>query len=335
MKPFAAVATAAVATAALTIGAFWLLDDDRASDLETSRSLEQPQRRKIDDREWRWESNRGIELQVPADWGYRVVGGDWCADGMTVDPAPGGVSRGREASLAIGCDPRHPPLDQRKAAVTLLGGDSASSWPTRVERLDGGWAEESRLIHGVLVTVFTDDNQVRAHIFDSARTIDGLDAYGCPVEHQATVGRGYRPDPGRGGLATVGEVEDISVCRYLRDDTKSTSKPLISSSHIAGAEARRIVAEMLAAPEGSGPNSPGNCVSDYDYGEEMLVLTVRGAKGQQEVVLRYHGCIGHGTDDGVTKRRLTKESARPLLDGPHRPSGVSGRWMAKIVGIVP
>lgn len=243
MKPFTAVATAAVATAALTMGAFWLLDDEGASDLETSRSLEQPQSRMIDSRDWRWESNRG------------------------------------------------------KPSVTFRHYDLASHWPTGIERFDGGWVQGSREVHGVHVTVFTDDDRVRAHIFDSARTVEGTDSYGCSVHHPAAVGRDYRPDAGRDGLAAVG--------------------------------ARDVVAATLAAPEGSGPNMPGGCVPEYDYGEEMLVLTVRGSKAVLEVVLRYDGCIGHGTDDGVTKRRLTKESAGPLFDGPHLPGGVSGPYVVK------
>lgn len=173
-----------MATTALTVGAFWLLDDD----LETLRSPEQPQRHKIDNGEWRWESNRGIELQVPAGWGYRVIGSDWCADRPKPvdDPAPGGVSRGQDVFL-IGCDSRYPPLDQRNPSVTFRHYDLASHWPTGIERFEGGWVEESRKVHGVHVTVFTDDSRVRAHIFESAR---------------------------------------ISVCRYRRGDTKAPKRPL-------------------------------------------------------------------------------------------------------------
>jgi hypothetical protein len=320
-----AVATATVATAALTIGAFWLLDDDPESE-------NAPRSAPSSVSEWRWESNRGIELQVPADWGYRVIGSDWCADRPKPvdDPAPGGVSRGQDVFL-IGCDSRYPPLDQRKPSVTFRHYDLASHWPTGIERFDGGWVEESRKVHGVHVTVFTDDDRVRAHIFESARTVDGTDSYGCSVHHPAAVGRDYRPDAGSGGLAAVGEVEEISVCRYRRGDTKAPKRPLVSSGRMTGAAARDVVAATLAAPEGSGPNMPGGCFPEYDYGEEMLVLTVRGSKAVQEVVLRYDGCIGHGTDDGATQRRLTKESAGPLFDGPHRPSGVTGRWIARIV----
>jgi len=332
-KRATAVATAVVATAALTMGAHWLLYDDRepvrAADLETSRLFEQPQRLMIDGREWRWESNRGIELQVPADWGYQVVGGDWCARERKPDDdaAPGGVSRGRELMKLIVCSSPFPPLGQRKPSVTFHSYDSPL--PTRLERLDGGWVAESRLIDGRHVSVFTDDDEVRTRIFGSARTVEGTDVYGCPVDHEATAGRDYRPDPGRGGLAAVGDVENISVCRYYRDDAKAPDRPLLSSSLLTADAARQVVDAMLAAPKGGGPNSPGGCIADYDYGEEMLVLTVRGTRAEQEVVLRYDGCIGHGTDDGVTKRSLTRESVEPLLDGPHRPDTMQSYWSAR------
>jgi hypothetical protein len=60
------------------------------------------------------------------------------------------------------------------------------------------------------------------------------------------------------------------------------------------------------------------------FGDQALVLRVRGNDGEQEVFVRYSGCDGHGFDDGHTRRLLTGAALRPLLAGPHRPATLNG-----------
>jgi hypothetical protein len=56
-----------------------------------------------------------------------------------------------------------------------------------------------------------------------------------------------------------------------------------------------------------------------------MVLRVESAAGESTVHARYSGCDHNGFDDGVTERRLTREAMQPLLAGPNRLSGFSGR----------
>jgi len=84
------------------------------------------------------------------------------------------------------------------------------------------------------------------------------------------------------------------------------------------------VRAIQAAPEGSGPNEPENCLPEVAAGHEVLLLLVRDNVRGQEVVVRYSGCDHHGVDDGHTHRRLTADVLRPLLSGPHMPTVLNG-----------
>lgn len=188
--------------------------------------------------------------------------------------------------------------------------------------LDGGWVEETRKLGEAFVTVFTADENQREKIFGSARLVSGEDAHGCAPDHVAVTGRDYRPSTG--ALDEAGTVESISVCRYARSDQQAPANPILSSSRLTGDDARRVVDAILAARQGEGPNDPGNCAEETRYGEEILVLVVRGDEGEREVVVRYSGCDGHVIDDGVTQRKLTADVLKPVLSGPNQPAGLSG-----------
>jgi hypothetical protein len=103
-------------------------------------------------------------------------------------------------------------------------------------------------------------------------------------------------------------------------------------SRITGVAATRLVRDIMAAPAGSGPDTPGNCGPNRIYGDEALVLIVRDGVGTQEVFVRYSGCVAHGFDDGRTRRRLTGDALRPLLLGPHRPTSGMQVAVAEVLG---
>lgn len=272
---------------------------------------------------WRWESYGGVEAQVPETWGYG--GSDWppCMD-RSDDQKHGYVGRPGGAIPAIGCTgPSVPPLDKRIPYLWFR----ASAEPG-VRTHDAGWVEETRTVRGLALTVFSDDAALRTRILDSA----GPASDGCPAEHAVATNPDARPDPGPGGpdagpggVAEMGPVESITVCRYaLGEDNRPAASRVLSSSHLSGADAQAVVRAILAAPEGGGPNEPGNCAPEASLGDEALLLLVRDGTHTQEVVVRYSGCDGHGIDDGHTHRSLTAEALIPLLTGPHQPDHLIG-----------
>lgn len=272
------------------------------------------------DGEWHWESYRGIELRVPAEWDHGTIGA-WCAttgQATPKPPAPGRV--GRPGILpAVGCQSDHPPLAQRRPWVKL---DVVGTQGT-VE-VDGGWVAETREVGGVFITVFSPEKELRETILDSVQRIAGRDRQGCAPEHDVAVGRNFRPSPLAGGLPAADAVDYISVCRYVRSDAPPTHRPILSASRISGSAAQTITEALQAAPKGAGPNDPANCSADTMYGEEVLLLRLHSRdRGDQEIVVRYHGCDGHVIDDGKFPHKLTADVLKSLLTGPHAPSSLS------------
>ena len=262
---------------------------------------------------WRWESYQGVQVRVPSDWGYGVPHRAWCAappEGETWRVRPGAV--GRPGAVAtIGCPSEYPPVHKRENWLTFTSGGQAGE-----RRFDGGWVEETRRVNGASVTVFTNDDALRAAILGSAEPIVGTDRHGCPSDHPVAADPdGYRPDLAQGGLPPAGAVESVSVCRYAVDS--GAALPLLSSGRIAGAAAKELVDAIRSAPEGEGPDVEE--AGSANDGTEIVVLRVGTADGVREVVVRYSGQSGNGFDDGTTRRELTADAARPMLAGANSP----------------
>jgi hypothetical protein len=264
---------------------------------------------------WRWEPYGGVEVQVPAGWGYGTSNWPSCLQKASDVPY---VGRPIGAIPLVGCNEPVAPLGKRKAYLWF----DAYRAPPGLKKHDGGWAQETRVVAGVTLTVLTDDSGLRARLLDSARVVQEADAYGCPVTHRIVSAPNVRPDPGTGGLATVGPVGSIAVCRYALDRGQNVApQPVLSASRLTGPAARKLVGAVRAAPEGGGPNESQNCSADWAFGVEVIVLRVRGER-DQEVFLRYSGCGAHGIDDGATLRALTAAVLRPLLRDAHAPGSL-------------
>lgn len=273
-----------------------------------------------DEVEWRWESYRGIELRVPNTWEYGVQWPGWCADsatGTTEKPGPGAVGRPGVSAL-VKCSSAYPPLEQR-APWVMLG---AAAAPGTTE-IDGGWVAETRKIGSIVVIVFSGDADLRSAILDSARKVTGNDSYGCTPHHAATVGREFRPQTQHGSLPVADEVTSISVCRYARSDTSRVKNAILSAGRLSGQAAKEMLEAIHQAPQGFGPDNPRDCLPEVAYGDEVLVLRIHSRGRVSEVVVRYHGCEGHGIYDATMTRKLTKKVVKPLLTGPHQPSVLS------------
>jgi hypothetical protein len=286
---------------------------------------------------WRWASSRGVEALVPDTWSdswtYSLL--SYCYASYS-EPVRGRADPyvGRAAADSL-TNPRQicPRVDVRTPFVWF---DDYRA-PPGVREHNYGWVEETRLVAGVKVTVFTNDDGQRRTVMDSLRPAGDTDVYGCPVHHPVA----EHPDtrPSGGGLATVGDVDAVSVCSYTSEQIPGEDRPpLLASNRLIGTDAKKVVDAILAAPEGSGPNgewedpvatqAPASVEvcrkfrsmdapsePDYpDYGYERLLLIVHGSQRDQEVVLRFSGCNHHGTDDGKVERQLTADVAGPLLD---------------------
>ncbi|MEU4220053.1 hypothetical protein [Actinoplanes sp. NPDC026623] len=111
----------------------------------------------------------------------------------------------------------------------------------------------------------------------------------------------------------------VSACKYELSEPsvpKRGQLRLMSSLRLAGVAADRAIRQIAQAPTGGGPDVPG-CPPEIAYGSDAIVLRVRSAAGQTEIMLRYSGCVGNGFDDGTGVRGLTAAAAAPFTAGPN------------------
>jgi hypothetical protein len=271
---------------------------------------------------WRWESSRGVEVLVPDTWPdgwtYGFRRSCYPADSKETR-APEEPYVGRTAGEMMTVREICPRPQDRTSFVWL---DDSQAVEPGIRDHGAGWVEETRLVAGVKVTVFTDDDGLRHTVMDSLRPVGDTDVYGCPVHHPVADYPDTRPSGG--GLASVGDVDAISVCSYTSELSGEDLPPLLASSQLTGTDTQKVVDAILAAPEGNGPNAPAKSCRGFPggpYGYQKMLLIVHGSQRDQEVVLRFDGCDHRGTDDGQVERRLTADVLRPLLawDTPNRP----------------
>lgn len=194
----------------------------------------------------RWESYGGLEVLVPATWGYAADPSQPCLAKPGVRPfvrRPGMLTTG-------GCAGRLSALNARASYVWFDSGQAAGR-----KAFDHGWAWETRVVAGTPLTVLSDDAALRRTILDSARAISGTDVYGCAPSHAVAFRPTERPEGD--GLGSVGRVESVSVCSYsFASPEPDPPPPLYSSRLFTGTAASDLVEAMTSAPEGTGPNHP-------------------------------------------------------------------------------
>ncbi|MBM7785887.1 hypothetical protein [Tenggerimyces flavus] len=257
---------------------------------------------------WRWESYGGVEVQVPASWGYST--GSWSSClGRRMKP-----SVVRVTVVAFGCWPSVPNVKYRSDFLEFN-----SMVDVGTERLDHGWVRQTKIVAGVKLTVGTKDSALRRRILATARPSGRVDALGCPAEHPI-------PTPTKGpigpGLDPSATVDSVSICSYsIRDGWVGLAPgKVIASTRLQGSQARALVDAVLAAPRGAGPNHPntGEC-QDYDrpMGDEPMVLRVHSSAGDTDVVVSFSVCAARWTFDGKTSRQLTEDLLRLIIVPPH------------------
>ena len=264
---------------------------------------------------WRQETYRGVEISVPATWGWgngsqRI--GQWCVDrGTEREPIVGRPG----PTTMVGCIAKEasagPPetLMANTGVLVAFEDIRTDDDPTRLPR---GGDRLVRDLNGVRVIIQAPED-IRDQIASSVRTVD-IDANGCgvddPIAHDASI----RPAP----AVAVQDVEGVTsaiACRYVLDEASSptTTPPLLSSRALDPKTAAAVVRGIVGAPEGGGPNEPDSCAAEVAYGAEVMVLRIAAESGDSVVYVRYDGCDHHGFDDGVRVRQVTRDPMSPLI----------------------
>lgn len=275
---------------------------------------------------WRWESFGGVQVAVPGEWGWGSAQQrthQWCINEER-DPIvgrPGAVTQ-------VGCPAGEDGLDP---GTLLANTGPLVSLEWALDREPGTYREGDRttVVRGYVTVEVQAEPALREQIAATVHRVAGpRDVYGCPTSDPVWSDPGRRPgDPV--DVTTLREVSAVSVCKYqvAPPDARLPGdlEPLLASTRLTGDAAREVVAAIASAPVGGGPDNPGDCVPEYSYGDDLIVLRVASAAGESTVHVRYSGCDHNGLDDGVTVRGLTREVMQPLLAGPMLLSGYSGR----------
>jgi hypothetical protein len=270
--------------------------------------------------DWRWESYGGVEVGVPATWkwdnGSQRIG-QWCASPQTAeaDQIPA-VGRPGGATL-VGCGTDTP--KGKPDPETLVKNTGPIVAFERPEKPKNGLVTEGDRttvgLNGVDVLVQTEP-ALRKRIVATVHAV-AVDTNGCPTTDPVSRDPARRPIPAV-DVAKLESVSAVSACKYvLHHDAYESDPRLQGSLRLHGAKAAKAVARIVASPRGGGPNQPKNCMADYSYGDELVVLRITSSTGESQVYLRYSSCDHNGFDDGHSVRRLDAKSIAPFVAGPN------------------
>ncbi len=281
---------------------------------------------------WRWESYLNVAVQVPEEWGDDYARGpDWCAEGADAALRTPYVALPAGATLSIGCpeegpaNPLNPQVPRRlnETHVTFVTGEVTQRPVTHAD--DGDWHLRAKQMTGLVkVSVLADDAHldVAEQIVASARVVF-VDARGCPTAASVIDVPEKTPAPPAGTrLDQWRDVDQVRICQYYRgleltdfasSDTPAGGTPapmgdlpeLKGSRLVTGDEAAALVAALQAAPEGSGPNSPGTCAKGFNGDDALTMDFFSGDRQVGTAYVYYSGCRGNGIYDGTTVREIT------------------------------
>jgi hypothetical protein len=254
--------------------------------------------------DWRTESFAGVQVQVPATWGWGGApfrsdifgaarlggcGSDQAAVRSPSDPASYVSSAtpfvGRPAQLSFRCAPWGSDGVMPQADAVWLG----SPLPVGLRNVHGVVAE-TRAVGGQRVTVFSDRSSLRRQVLGTAEVVD-VDDNGCPTQPV------LRPTRGDAVGAT-----SVSVCVYSQD---SGTAALEWSGQLDGSAARSYdQAVQAAAVAGSECPAPSG---------QWVALGVRGSGGDVRWDLALPGCGAIDTARG--RAPMTEDTVRDWATG--------------------
>lgn len=188
---------------------------------------------------WRVEAWHGVQVSVPADWGWGGApmasrlgrGGDDYVSCSHVMSGRGYVGRPiAQTDMCTTYDPDDPPRPE--TPYVWLG------VPLEEGRVDlgDGWVQETVEVADEPITVASDDPQLRAQVLASAGPLRLADD-GCEAELPGP------PVPMVGTEGVSGEREGMTVCVYHRDGERVT---LTYSTHVGSDAADRFLGPPYA-----------------------------------------------------------------------------------------
>ncbi|MCW2846007.1 MAG: hypothetical protein JWN22_3923 [Nocardioides sp.] len=245
--------------------------------------------------QWRTESWHGVQVDVPADWGWGTAPSTLARGGPDFPVLCGGpgakvTADGRElvrtdvslpyvgrpielSDLCTGGDPRA----HRKAPYVWLG---ANLDPGTVQLADG-YVQETRVVDGTTVTVGARDADLRQRILDSAT---GGEV--CPARLEE------RPRVESMLTEGMGDVSSMTVCAYRRG---GAGYDLVYAAEL-GPEAGNAFHDAVYAGTDEELDATDECASSPPA-DEYVVLTLTGddPMGDQPVTQDFVvdlGCSG-------------------------------------------
>lgn len=204
--------------------------------------------------EWRTEAWHGLQVEVPADWGW----------------ASAPVGEGEDRMTCGGSDGIEPYVGRPVVASDMCMGTTAPVTPTAAyvwlgvaepvgdEDLGGGYVQRTVEVAGTTLTVATTDPRLTQHIIDSAVPVEGCAAsLPTPPIVDSMLTEGLR-DP-----------SSAQVCAYRKDEGGSAYE-LVYATVLARKDAATYHSQVY---DGGFESSPDFCDNSLD---EKVLITVTG-----------------------------------------------------------
>ncbi|GAB3258989.1 hypothetical protein [Nocardioides dilutus] len=258
--------------------------------------------------EWRSEVWHGVQVEVPANWGWGTApismsfdprsrllcggpGGMVRADGKRlVNPEEGTPWVGRPVMLSDLC--LGEPYPEPKAPYVWLG----ATLPAGTADVGNGFTQETVEVNGTTLTVATDDPALRRLILDSAGSPDGCEAsLGAAPVVDSMLMEGLR------------NPSSAQVCAYRREEGASTFD-LVYATTLDDEAAADYHAQVY---DGGFESSPEFC----------------GRGGDERVLITITGEDPYGADE-VTQATVVDPECREVQGSPGMVSPLSDAGMA-------
>jgi hypothetical protein len=203
--------------------------------------------------EWRTEAWHGLQVEVPADWGWGAAPVDTLGDSIRCGGPYDGTSYvGRPVSATDVCSmTKH---DETTSPYVWLGADLAPG----TEDLENGFVQTTVEVDGTTLTVAADDPRLTQRILDSAAPVTGCAASlpSAPTVDMMLM-EGLR-DP-----------SSAQVCAYRKDEGGSAFD-LVYATVLDPEAAATYHSEVY---DGGRESSPEFCRSSL---EERVLVTIAG-----------------------------------------------------------
>jgi len=304
------VTVGVVVIAALLVPAVWLLRADTDSVSEAGGGIplaEVP--------ELRWESYGGIEVQVPAGWGYGDLT-QWCAPegqpGRVTGPAVDRPGLGPAVLCSANFETGNQGVERPTYAAGLLLRPAGVG--PRIGREDVATGAEifRRRVGDVDLTVIDVRPALAQLILGSATVVTDDDLNGCATA--AVIPRMGRFLSMRPGVDELDVAGSLSVCYY---ETRDWPRPTLVRSEQLDAATAQDLLERLQASEPTDAQAPveatGRCAET-----EAALFRFWGGGTPIDVWVHYAGCGPYGADDGRRPRRVGDALLEPVVDSPWR-----------------